>query len=1335
MKFRIRCVLSFTTWVLVGGISLVLTLGTEGSGQLQFSREPEDAVVPLGSDAALHCTVTSRTDRQPRLRWRTEDGQSLSFIGDQHRSQAANGSLLFSGVVAGLGLEGGYQCVAELEGIGLIASRTARLVIALPELEEEPQDLALLPGQTAYFSCLLGEPAGAAAEVRWLKDGRPLAPDGDRAVLLPSGALEVAAVRPGDEGEYRCNVTGFPSPLLSRPATLSLTSDQGVDIMAPEFVAVPRPASVVQGSTVTLDCAANGNPAPRITWLKDGATLDMSPGGPYRRLGTGSLQISDVRESHAGTYLCRADNSDDFIDATASLDVQVPPWFVRRPADVAGMAGGDAELQCEARGRPEPRVGWLKDGDRLTPNDYMQLVGGHNLRILGLLEQDAGMFQCVAASPAGSVQAPARLSVLLPAPQPLPPPSQVPSAPRQLEAVVVSTRFVTLRWQPPAHPRGLTTYSVFHRQDRSDRERVANTTSEELTVGGLAPGRAYRLRVVGNSAAGAGQSSEELRVVTQPELHVPGPPLALRVAPLSPTELLAEWRPPEAGGGPGLLYKLCYIEGDSAEEHHVETTALRYKLDRLRKYTEYSLWVVATNQNGPGAGSEQVLVRTLSDRPSEPPQNVSVEAVSSTSAVVRWEPPAPGAQNGVVTGYKLRWRRRDRRGRGQTLGADAGQRSLVLTGLERGAQYQLRLWALTANGTGPPTDWHPWETLERDLDESRVPGMPVGLRTRATADSITVMWSPPLDQGVAVRGYTLGWGKGIPDVYTQLLDERQRYYTIASLEPNSEYVISLRANNEMGDGRPVYGQVRTREEQAPEPLVPLIPPVGLRAVVLSSTSVVLYWADTTLPKSQFVTDSRYYVVRYTSSHHSANPRYRYTNATDLNCMIDDLRPNTQYEFTVRLIKGRRESPWSMVVLNMTQEAAPSSQPRDLTVVPVEGMPTTVNLNWQPPRQPNGAITGYVVLYTDDHTRNDREWVVKGIVGDKMTTTVTGLKPDTTYYYKIQARNAKGYGPFSSTVTFTTGPRIGKLFYDSDPLGQDGHGFSQSTIMYVAVGCVLMFVLFGAVGLGVVCCRRRASERSKQGYVKGNLKGKAGIKPPDLWIHHDQMELKALEKTRAECSGSGGGGVPIAVATLPRAGVPQDYEPQPATSSSSLDKHTYVSSYIVPGVVAGTPVPSGVPQTGGGEGVARPVYPRTQYSVSRAHVTLDQAAQTLDATQGGYDTGPSLPGAPGPPPEGKRLGHPLKSFSVPAPPPQSAPGTPQPKHVVRPQGSASPYKKVGGQPATPASGKGRVTSSAATSTDDSRLQASYSTEELNQEMANLEGLMKDLNAITASEFEC
>lgn len=49
-------------------------------------------------------------------------------------------------------------------------------------------------------------------------------------------------------------------------------------------------------------------------------------------------------------------------------------------------------------------------------------------------------------------------------------------------------------------------------------------------------------------------------------------------------------------------------------------------------------------------------------------------------------------------------------------------------------------------------------------------------------------------------------------------------------------------------------------------------------------------------------DNRYYVVRYTSSHNSPNTRYKYYNATDLNCMIDDLKPNTQYEFTVKVVK-------------------------------------------------------------------------------------------------------------------------------------------------------------------------------------------------------------------------------------------------------------------------------------------------------------------------------------------------------------------------------------------------------------------------------------------------
>lgn len=67
------------------------------------------------------------------------------------------------------------------------------------------------------------------------------------------------------------------------------------------------------------------------------------------------------------------------------------------------------------------------------------------------------------------------------------------------------------------------------------------------------------------------------------------------------------------------------------------------------------------------------------------------------------------------------------------------------------------------------------------------------------------------------------------------------------------------------------------------------------------------------------------------------------------------------------------------------------------------------------------ILGYVVSYTTDLSNRDRDWVVENVMGDKMTTAVKGLTPSTTYYFKVQARNSKGHGPMSSTVSITTGP--------------------------------------------------------------------------------------------------------------------------------------------------------------------------------------------------------------------------------------------------------------------------------------------------------------------------
>jgi neogenin len=56
---------------------------------------------------------------------------------------------------------------------------------ALPQLQKQPTDQKVFPGQTADFSCSVD--ATPPATVIWLKDERPLHLDETRMMVLPSG--------------------------------------------------------------------------------------------------------------------------------------------------------------------------------------------------------------------------------------------------------------------------------------------------------------------------------------------------------------------------------------------------------------------------------------------------------------------------------------------------------------------------------------------------------------------------------------------------------------------------------------------------------------------------------------------------------------------------------------------------------------------------------------------------------------------------------------------------------------------------------------------------------------------------------------------------------------------------------------------------------------------------------------------------------------------------------------------------------------------------------------------------------------------------------------------
>lgn len=389
--------------------------------------EPKDVIVEPGGAARLDCQASS-TVYDPsaiNIQWRTEDGQMINFIGDSYRSQLANGSLYISSVYAdNPELTGGYQCLVTVENVGAVVSQiaTISLLSQLPMFAEEPRNIAVSLGQTAFFSCSLLSTKLLADRVKihWLKDEHPLQLDESRMTIMPSsGALEIDDVRNEDVGSYRCNATAFSQHRLSNKAQLSLEQESSSlsinfdEQSPPIFIAKPKPQIAVEGATIILECAANARPKPSILWLKDGVAVDLAAlDSRYRKIAASSLMITDIMEEDTGSYQCRAKNDVETLDAVAEVTVQVPPRFIKRPEDKVASENQDLEFECDIYGKPEPKVTWLKNGEKITLSEYWQLVNNNNLRINGLLPIDAGIFQCIGTNPAGSVQTFARLVII-----------------------------------------------------------------------------------------------------------------------------------------------------------------------------------------------------------------------------------------------------------------------------------------------------------------------------------------------------------------------------------------------------------------------------------------------------------------------------------------------------------------------------------------------------------------------------------------------------------------------------------------------------------------------------------------------------------------------------------------------------------------------------------------------------------------------------------------------------------------------------------------------------------------------------------------------------------
>lgn len=182
--------------------------------------------------------------------------------------------------------------------------------------------------------------------------------------------------------------------------------------MKPQIIAGPQNISASLHQTIVLECVAEGNPRPLVSWSRaDSTPIDVFG---VKVLGNGNLIISSVKAHHSGVYLCRATTprTRNYTIAAANLTVlggqivftsvttivqylvfldsrpegnvclilnesechfTVPPSMVEKPESQTRPRAGTARFSCQAEGMPAPRVKWLKNGEAVHSNGRIKM--------------------------------------------------------------------------------------------------------------------------------------------------------------------------------------------------------------------------------------------------------------------------------------------------------------------------------------------------------------------------------------------------------------------------------------------------------------------------------------------------------------------------------------------------------------------------------------------------------------------------------------------------------------------------------------------------------------------------------------------------------------------------------------------------------------------------------------------------------------------------------------------------------------------------------------------------------------------------------------------------
>ncbi|KAF1394637.1 hypothetical protein PFLUV_G00003140 [Perca fluviatilis] len=246
--------------------------------------------------------------------------------------------------------------------------------LKVPSVSVSPSG-EIMEGTSVTLTC--NSDANPATTYTWYMENQKL--------LNKEPQLVFSSIQSSDSGKYYCAAENELGKRTSEYIFINVK-------YAPKraSVSVSPSGEIVEGSSVTLTCSSDANPAANYTWYKENQTLLQRPEDIYN--------FPSISSEDRGNYYCKSENQHgELASKSVFIDVQygpkLPSVSVSPSAEI--VEGRSVNLTCSSDANPAANYTWYKE------NEDSPKASGQIFTITDFRAEHSGNYYCEAQNRRG----------------------------------------------------------------------------------------------------------------------------------------------------------------------------------------------------------------------------------------------------------------------------------------------------------------------------------------------------------------------------------------------------------------------------------------------------------------------------------------------------------------------------------------------------------------------------------------------------------------------------------------------------------------------------------------------------------------------------------------------------------------------------------------------------------------------------------------------------------------------------------------------------------------------------------------------------------------------